>query len=152
RPTGGTNLWVELLPYFEQDNLKKQWDYVDNRNNVTGEKNAIQAHVIKMLLCPSDPLPHRVIESTIPNQPTWSDGFYAMISYGGNGGERTVLATPPPGFPGMSRDGIFYIDSCVRIADITDGSSNTFLFGERYHRDPQFDLLQPNVWPGHSPI
>src|SRR5262245_589294 len=27
RPTGGTNLWVELLPYFEQDNLYKQWDY-----------------------------------------------------------------------------------------------------------------------------
>ena len=26
RPTGGTNLWVELLPYFEQDNLYKKWD------------------------------------------------------------------------------------------------------------------------------
>src|SRR5262245_49019175 len=24
-PTGGTNLWVELLPYFEQDNLYNQW-------------------------------------------------------------------------------------------------------------------------------
>src|SRR5579875_1617040 len=32
RPTGATNLWVELLPYFEQDNLQKQWDYYDNRN------------------------------------------------------------------------------------------------------------------------
>jgi prepilin-type N-terminal cleavage/methylation domain-containing protein len=36
RPTGGTNLWVELLPYFEQDNLYKKWDYFDNRNNVVG--------------------------------------------------------------------------------------------------------------------
>src|SRR5215831_19415213 len=30
RPTGGTNLWVELLPYFEQDNLQRKWDYTDN--------------------------------------------------------------------------------------------------------------------------
>src|SRR5262245_54681658 len=34
RPTGGTTLWVELLPYIEQDNLYKKWDYYDNRNNV----------------------------------------------------------------------------------------------------------------------
>src|SRR5262245_45498381 len=34
RPTGGTNLWVELLPYFEQDNLHNKWDDTDNRNNV----------------------------------------------------------------------------------------------------------------------
>src|SRR5262245_48319121 len=32
RPTRGINLWVELLPYFEQDN--QRWDYTDNRNNV----------------------------------------------------------------------------------------------------------------------
>jgi prepilin-type N-terminal cleavage/methylation domain-containing protein/prepilin-type processing-associated H-X9-DG protein len=151
RPTGGTTLWVELLPYFEQDNLHNEWDYYDNRNNVGGT-NATSARVVKILLCPSDPLPKRVIDSTIPNQPTWSDGFYAMISYGGNGGKRTVMATPPPGFQGMTRDGIFFIDSCVHFADITDGSSNTFLFGERYHRDLQFDLRQPVVWPGHSPI
>jgi prepilin-type processing-associated H-X9-DG protein len=75
-----------------------------------------------------------------------------MTSYGGNGGKRTVMATPPPGFEGMTADGVFFIDSCVRMGDITDGSSNTFLFGERYHRDLQFDLLEPIVWPGHSPI
>src|SRR5262245_4520024 len=56
-PTGGTTLWVELLPHIEQDNLYKRWDYNDNRNNVAGERNATQARVIKVLLCPSDPLP-----------------------------------------------------------------------------------------------
>src|SRR5262245_7380266 len=29
-PTGGTNLWVELLRDFEQDNLYNKWDYDDN--------------------------------------------------------------------------------------------------------------------------
>src|SRR5262245_32271454 len=39
RPTRGTNVWVELLPYFEQDNLYKEWDQVDNRNNNVGGRN-----------------------------------------------------------------------------------------------------------------
>src|SRR5262249_1370369 len=39
RPTGGTNLWVELLPYVEQDNLSRKWDCSDNRNNVAGGRN-----------------------------------------------------------------------------------------------------------------
>jgi prepilin-type N-terminal cleavage/methylation domain-containing protein/prepilin-type processing-associated H-X9-DG protein len=152
RPTGGTTLWTGLLPYFEQDNLYRKWDNFDNRNNVRGGTTATQAQVIKLLICPSDPLPQLVIDSTIPNQPTWSDGFYAMISYGGNGGKRTVMAAAPPGFEGMTRDGVFFIDSNVRLTDITDGTSNTLLFGERYHRDAQFDRRQPDVWPGHSPI
>src|SRR5262249_18010039 len=53
-----------------------------------------------------------------------------------------------PNFPNMSRDGIFYIDSVVRLTDVTDGESNTFLFGERYHRDSQFDRLQLVLRPG----
>src|SRR5262249_15220309 len=60
RPTGGTNLWVELFPYFEQDNLHNEWDYCDNRNNVAGGINATQAQVIKLLICPSDALPQTV--------------------------------------------------------------------------------------------
>src|SRR5262245_25533107 len=62
-PTGGTNLWVELLPYFEKDNLYKQWDHNDNRNNVGGT-NALSARVIKILLCPSDPLAETVVKFT----------------------------------------------------------------------------------------
>ena len=27
RPTMGTNVWVELLPYIEQDNLHRNWDF-----------------------------------------------------------------------------------------------------------------------------
>ena len=39
QPADGTNLWVELLLYFEQDELHRRWDYKDNRNNVAGETN-----------------------------------------------------------------------------------------------------------------
>jgi prepilin-type N-terminal cleavage/methylation domain-containing protein/prepilin-type processing-associated H-X9-DG protein len=150
RPTEGTNLWVELLPYFERDNLRKQWDDYDNRNNVAGGTNATQAKVIKILICPSDPLPEPVAELTAANSltPPWCWGFYGMSSYGGNAGKRSVKAGSPPNFTGMTRDGIFFINSSLRMTDVTDGASNTLLFGERYHRDPQYDLQHDAIWPG----
>jgi prepilin-type N-terminal cleavage/methylation domain-containing protein/prepilin-type processing-associated H-X9-DG protein len=149
RPTRGTNLWVELLPYVEQDNLYKQWDDKDNRNNVGGT-NATSAQVIKVLVCPSDPLTELVSQYTAA-PPPWAWGFYALSSYGGNAGKRSAHTGGPPDFPRITRDGIFYLDSRVRIEDITDGVSNTFLFGERYHRDPEFDRQQPTVWPAAAP-
>src|SRR5262249_30435701 len=103
RPTGGTNLFVELLPYFEQDNLYKNWDYPDNRNNVAGGRNATQAQVIKILICPSDPLPELVVDSTAEAIPPWARGFYAMTSYGGNAGRRAFLPGDPPDFPFLTR-------------------------------------------------
>jgi prepilin-type N-terminal cleavage/methylation domain-containing protein/prepilin-type processing-associated H-X9-DG protein len=152
RPTGGTNLWVGLLPYFEQDNLYKIWDPYDNRNNVRGDRNATQAQVIKILICPSDPLPEPVVQLTIPLPPPWSLGFYGMSSYGGNAGKRSVKAGSAPPWPGMTKDGVFFIDSNVRLTDITDGTSSTLLFGERYHRDPQYDLQHDDLWSGTPPM
>jgi prepilin-type N-terminal cleavage/methylation domain-containing protein/prepilin-type processing-associated H-X9-DG protein len=146
-PTGGTNWWVELLPYFEQGNLYARWDLDDNRKNVVPDRNAARAQVIRLLLCPSDALPEPVAEFSAANgagAPTWAFGFYGLSSYGGNAGRRSAHASR------ITRDGIFFIDSLVGIADVTDGSSNTLLFGERYHRDPMFDSLQPLVWPGIS--
>jgi prepilin-type processing-associated H-X9-DG protein len=35
--------------------------------------------------------------------------------------------------------GVFFINSKVRILDVTDGTSNTFCFAERYHTDPAYD-------------
>jgi prepilin-type N-terminal cleavage/methylation domain-containing protein/prepilin-type processing-associated H-X9-DG protein len=152
RLTGGTNLWVELLPYIEQDNLYRRWDRDDNRNNVGGT-DAPSAQVIKLLLCPADPLPQLVVPCPPPVfAPQWSWGSYGMSSYGGNAGKRGFPPGTAPLYPGMTRDGIFYIDSSVRLADLTDGSSTTFLFGERYLQDPQYDSQQPQVRPGGGPI
>jgi prepilin-type N-terminal cleavage/methylation domain-containing protein/prepilin-type processing-associated H-X9-DG protein len=153
-PSGGTNVWVELLPYFEQDNLYKKWDSNDNRNNVAGGRNATQAQVIKILLCPSDRLPEPIWELTAETaaSPPWSRGFYGLSSYGGSAGRRAVYTGGPPAFPGISRDGVFYLGSNIRLTDVTDGTTNTFLFGERLHHDPEFDRLRPLVWPDATPV
>jgi prepilin-type N-terminal cleavage/methylation domain-containing protein/prepilin-type processing-associated H-X9-DG protein len=140
-PTMGTNVWVELLPYFEQDNLYRKWDFIDNRNNVAGGRTATQAQVIKILLCPSDRLPDPVWELTAGYPvPPWSQGFYGMSSYGGNAGLRSVLTDR------LSKDGVFFVGSNVRFADITDGSSSTLLFGERFHYDPEYERQRLVVW------
>ena len=154
-PTGGTNVWVELLPHFEQDNLYRQWDFTDNRNNVAGGRNATQAQVIKILICPSDRL-DPVWELTkfhpaLP-LPDWCLGFYGMSSYGANAGKRSVLSGGPPDLPRLSKDGVIFVSSRVRLAHITDGSSNTLLFGERLHDDPEYERQRPLVWPDGPPM
>src|SRR5262249_49153739 len=129
-PSGGTTVWVELLPYFEQDNLYKKWDSNDNRNNVAGGRIATQAQVIRILLCPSDPLPERVWELTAETaaSPPWSRGFYGLSSYGGSAGQRAVYSGGPPAFPFISRDGVFYLGSNIHLIDVKDSTMHTVLF------------------------
>jgi prepilin-type processing-associated H-X9-DG protein len=143
RPTLGTNLWVELLPYMEENNLAQKWDHDDNRNNGAVGRNATQAQVIKTLLCPSDLL-EPVSEYRGSAFAPWDRGFYGMSSYGGNAGKRSVPTD------GQTRDGIFYLDSSVRLAEISDGASKTLLVGERYHHDPEFDRFVARLTPPFS--
>jgi prepilin-type N-terminal cleavage/methylation domain-containing protein/prepilin-type processing-associated H-X9-DG protein len=147
RYANGTAWQVELLPYFEQGNLQKKWDYYDYRNNIKGGLSATTAQVIKVLLCPSDPLPDPVFNVT-PRDPVnaWAAGFYGLSSYGSNGGKRSYPLAQ------FTQDGIFFLDSKIRIEDVTDGLSNTFLFGERSRLDPQFDAITQASFPGFYPL
>jgi prepilin-type processing-associated H-X9-DG protein len=73
--------------------------------------------------------------------PARTRGFYAQNSYGGNAGTRGYAGAAAADIPLISRDGLFFIDSEVRVGDITDGTSNTLLFGERHHHDPEYDRI-----------
>jgi prepilin-type processing-associated H-X9-DG protein/prepilin-type N-terminal cleavage/methylation domain-containing protein len=149
RTANGTTWEVELLRYMEQENLQKKWDYRDERINVAGGRNAITAQVIKILLCPSDPLPSPVIEvpvGDLPPQYKWAGGFYGLTSYGGNCGKRSFP------FAQATRDGVFFQNSKVRVADVDDGTSNTFLFGERSHSDSEYDRITLAAFPDYYPL
>jgi prepilin-type N-terminal cleavage/methylation domain-containing protein/prepilin-type processing-associated H-X9-DG protein len=147
---GRTTLFVELLPFLEQDNLYRRWDFTNYSNNLAGGAEATAARVLKVLLCPSDSLeyPPLVYQANFVGQWSWGNGTYSVGCYGGNAGTVgfTFLTAPP------SRDGVFFDYSHVRIADITDGTSSTFLFGERSHRDANFDSLTLQFDPTTYPL
>jgi prepilin-type N-terminal cleavage/methylation domain-containing protein/prepilin-type processing-associated H-X9-DG protein len=139
RWANGTNWWVETFPYLEQGNLNRRWDSSDYANNLAGGIGATTAQVFPPMFCPSDPLPSPVFDYIAINPANaWRNGFYGLTSYGGNAGRRS--AGNPQTAP-QTWDGIFYRDSRVRMADVRDGTSNTFLLGERCHRDAQFDRI-----------
>jgi prepilin-type N-terminal cleavage/methylation domain-containing protein/prepilin-type processing-associated H-X9-DG protein len=144
----GTCWEVELLPYFEQHNLKSRWDYDDYRNNVAGDRHATTAQVLSVLLCPSDSLPELVVYYSAAGAPqyAYAAGFYGMSSYGANAGIRSF------GLAKATRDGVIFQDSYVALADVTDGTSNTILFGERSHTDPVFDRVTYTDVPGYYPL
>jgi prepilin-type N-terminal cleavage/methylation domain-containing protein/prepilin-type processing-associated H-X9-DG protein len=149
RYANGTCWQVELLPYLEQENLKNRWDYTDFRNNVAGERNATTAQILQVLLCPSDPLSDSVYFAGVsPQFPqyAYASGFYGLSRYGGNAGKVSGVETQ------ATRDGIFFQDSSIRLADVTDGTSNTFLFGEHSRVDPEWDRLAFTYSPGLYPL
>jgi prepilin-type N-terminal cleavage/methylation domain-containing protein/prepilin-type processing-associated H-X9-DG protein len=126
--TYGTTWVVELLPYLELDDLHRKWNYNDYLPMIAGGRNAFTAKVIKLLLCPSDTLADPV---QVCNE---CGGFYAVGSYGGNAGTRSYSSN-------QKLDGIFFWDSAIKLRDVTDGASNTFLLGERSHVDKEFDSV-----------
>jgi prepilin-type N-terminal cleavage/methylation domain-containing protein/prepilin-type processing-associated H-X9-DG protein len=145
---GGTNLWVEMLPYVEEANLKEKWDYADYRNNIAGGQEALSAKVVPILLCPSDPLPSPVHHLQAAPPYDWMNGVYGLSSYGGNAGVRSFGNPVTP----QSEDGVFFKHSRVRMAQVTDGASHTLLFGERSHEDPEYDELPTVVDESMGPL
>jgi prepilin-type N-terminal cleavage/methylation domain-containing protein/prepilin-type processing-associated H-X9-DG protein len=141
RYANGTNWVVELFPFVDQQNVQQRWDYADARNNISPGKSALSTEVLKLLLCPSDIAASHPIFYYPGNEPyQWAAGFYALSSYAGNAGRRSY---PPGDFE--TRDGIFFPNSKIRMTEVTDGTSNTLLFGERSHYDPNFDRVATSL-------
>jgi len=128
-----SSLFVELLPYIEQTPLSNQWDF-----SPTGSNGGTRAgSVIKTYICPSHPQADTPLSLTT--------GQYALTTYGGNGGTLPFPADISP------CDGMFFITGSasrprygqvgVQIIHITDGASNTLLFGERIVGDLNMDTF-----------
>jgi prepilin-type N-terminal cleavage/methylation domain-containing protein len=107
--------WLaKLLPYVEQDELWRltQQAYLQDRTAWDNPPHVGFDSVIPLFTCPADSRTESAQESR---------GFHvALTSY--LGCEGLNLNT---------RDGVLYLDSHIRMADIRDGTSKTIMVGER---------------------
>jgi prepilin-type N-terminal cleavage/methylation domain-containing protein/prepilin-type processing-associated H-X9-DG protein len=151
--------WMfQLSPFLEQDAFAQQWLATLRAGSTIrilqaetkGGPNSLYATVIKTLVCPADALPTPPVVLVYPPGAIsiFPDGVYSSLtSYGPNTGSRgwASVFVPP-----QIDDGVFLLKGTqpVRIADITDGTSSTILFGEAYHRDPLWKTFSDQCqWP-----
>jgi prepilin-type processing-associated H-X9-DG protein len=135
-------LFVYLLPYLEQNPLADVWDHNDPLTNTAGGPNSRTATRLSTLVCPADQLQENPVDSG-------SGRWYGLTSYGGNGGSRSY----DPQF--ATNDGIFFVigpgsqtapnGSAITMGEVRDGLTNTVLFGERSHFDPNHDTFANNI-------
>ncbi len=164
---------VELLPFMEQRALYDWFDQLNFGNNerdrlptggygASWTGNWFHRQTFPALVCPSNP-GSLFNESHTPA----SDGRYARGDYFACAGRRGYpgyhAARPslwnpfgpgtdvprPAGSQSSARsgraDGMFNRNVAYKLAECTDGTSNTILMGERAYWDPMFDRCGPET-------
>ncbi len=122
--------WPEaLMPYLELNVLYSSLNLSLNQYANMSTVSAAAAPggtPIKILTCPADQLPGP------PVVQGYSNYYLGMISYG------AVAGTVSTYYSSATLDGIFYINSNFKVTDVSDGTSNTLFFAERFHYDPNW--------------
>jgi prepilin-type N-terminal cleavage/methylation domain-containing protein/prepilin-type processing-associated H-X9-DG protein len=141
--TNETSWMVHILPFIEQKNLYDQFNfaagtYTSGTNQVG--RNALALNRIDAYLCPSSSLlkmptnaPHNAQTPEIINGATpYTSHYYGVQGPKGSSvsGGTYVLNQPSNSHGGFAANGIMQCDGRVRIAEVTDGTSNTLIFGE----------------------
>ncbi len=133
--------FYNILPYIEQ-----QAFHDVGLGKTVAEKKSLWNKQIEIplgiMFCPSRRRPHAGglgwlgSSSSYPNGPPWANveqpvEAEAHNDYAVNAGDTTVEHFPPVS-KYANWTGISYLASEVRVADIRDGTSNTYLVGEKY--------------------
>jgi prepilin-type N-terminal cleavage/methylation domain-containing protein/prepilin-type processing-associated H-X9-DG protein len=149
------SVFARMLPFFEQAPIYNAVNF--NLTSADPANITICGVQISSLICPSDTQNQSVVMATLSSGTGVSPGWLfnetsvlsgtwtqAFTSYAGNAGTFTL------GFSNLmspsvlaSYNGTIYNDSSVKIAGVTDGMSNTMLFGEKskghlYITDPGY--------------
>jgi type II secretory pathway pseudopilin PulG len=152
---------ARILPYLEQGNLKEQMQILNTTNTETvgkslGQNLNILATPIKAFFCPSDTAIQKKADNiranlqgvtiTLSNYKGVNGSNWCWGTFINNGPASTHVNGSIADCDGLQRgNGVFFrldFQKKQRLANITDGTSNTFMFGE--------DIPQINAhctWP-----
>lgn len=174
----GQTWCARLLPYLEQEPLARRWDYAltpaatgqntrDAANNSTPQ--APSATAIPMFLCPVDRFASQPAHLTWPHT-TYVVGYFGVTSYAGNSGTYSAWYQDNLNYIDgvmvgkLKTDGVLYLTGLAyppgldthpaTLNMLTDGTSSTFLVGERFHEDRLFDQLMavPPLYKSRYPL
>ncbi len=128
----GVSWGIQMLPYFEHPVLFR---LIDRDADIgAAENRTARVTSIRAFLCTSDV--GRMATMPVEGPPGVKGSVeVARASFVGSFGTGDPL-DPAPG------DGMFMRDRSVRIEDVLDGTSTTFLLGERRHQ------AGPTAWAG----
>jgi prepilin-type N-terminal cleavage/methylation domain-containing protein/prepilin-type processing-associated H-X9-DG protein len=133
-----------LLPFIEQDNCFAMTNFTmpwtDSMNDCP------RTNPVKIFNCPADPV------SQLPSD-------WAGTNYRANQGSGILWGLPPtnpedPNYGMPAPNGVFFLNSKTRLADLTDGTSNTAAFSEHVKGDfnnavatEKSDTFKPGTHP-----
>jgi len=127
---------ASLLPFVEQENLYEAIPITTSMNLGNATILANTRRQVDSYLCPSDSQPDINDKAPVNSGATQDIG---LSNYIGNMGTKSNAQTSDLG------NGIFWAKSYVKFRDITDGTSNTFLVGER-----DYFNHRGSIWAGTS--
>ena len=125
---------ARLLPFLEQDGVARLLDFTQSPADFTvppatvysGAANLRAASTpVKVFICPAD-----LGNGRVPGSP-YAGTSYAACAGSGDASGWLKLA-----------DGVFFLGSATRVADIPDGTSNTAAFAERPVGSPARLMLE----------
>jgi prepilin-type processing-associated H-X9-DG protein len=141
---------VQILPYIEQDNVRRLYNFDFNFN---APENAAAVQIpLKLMLCPSAPGGERISTIGTTYRGAATD-YQATVAVSANLYSGGFVTTPNPAGTGAPVGVISPGNNQpARIADITDGTSNTVLLAESGGRPVRYAAGRPFDPPGNVPV